>query len=236
MKETLADSRKLQAIIFDVGGVLLHPDGELMVNVLEPVIGYRLDPQICQDSFLLTDHRLVGRSVNEQEKIHIWAEMLQLPFQSAASAWKVLSQLDNGMPNLWGKIDPCTIEILSGLRAYGFTMGVLSNARGNVEKLLVALDLAGFFDDIIDSAVVGLEKPDPRAYLLAAQRLGTPISDCAYIGDSLDEIEAADRLNMYPVLYDRLDLYKNKHSFCVLQQLCLLPGLLKNKIFYDAPQ
>jgi putative hydrolase of the HAD superfamily len=226
MREVLAEEKKVQAIIFDVGGVLLHPDGELMVRALEPVVGYRLDPQICQASFLLTDHQLVSRVVGEREKASVWANVLHLPSHLALQAWKVIVQLDSEIPNLWGKIDSDTLDLLSTLLARGFTLSVLSNARGNVEKLLLAAGFTGFFADIVDSALVGLEKPDPRSYLLAAQRLGISPGSCAYVGDSLAEIEMAGRLGMYPVLYDRCGLYTPASEFSVLRQLCLLPKLL----------
>ncbi len=228
MKDALADEKKVQAVIFDVGGVLLHPDGELMARALEPVVGYRLDPQICQDSFLLTDHQLVDRTVDEQEKARVWAGVLHLPSHLALQAWEVITQLDSEIPNLWGKIDPDTLDLLSALQTRGFTLSVLSNARGNVEKVLLAAGFTDFFADIVDSALVGLEKPDPRSYLLAAQRLGISPGSCAYVGDSLAEIEMASRLSMYSVLYDRCGLYAPAPGFTVLQQLCLLPELLSS--------
>lgn len=226
MKRVQEISGLPHGVLFDVGGVLLHPDGELVSRTLEPLVGYRIDSRICQDSFLLTDYHLGNGALSESDRATIWAQNLRLPPQLALLAWKSVSQLDNELPNLWGEIDPCATSVLRELRGAGLKIGALSNARGNVEQLLISLGLAEYFDDVVDSFLVGLEKPDPRIYLLAAQRLGLQINKCAYIGDGVVEVEAARTLSMFPILYDRLGLQEMADSFYKLQSLCQLSELL----------
>lgn len=53
----------------------------------------------------------------------------------------------------------------------------------------------------IFSCVVGLMKPDPRIYRLAAERLGVEPSDCLYVGDGIgQELPGAAEVGMHPVM------------------------------------
>ena len=64
-----------------------------------------------------------------------------------------------------------------------FRLGVVSNSYGNMPALLTEAAL-GPFEIILDSAVVGIAKPDPALYRLAADRLGIPPAAILHVGDS----------------------------------------------------
>ncbi len=64
-----------------------------------------------------------------------------------------------------------------------YRLGVVSNSYGNMEALLDEAALAPFAV-IVDSEVVGLRKPDPAIYALAADRLGLGPADVLHVGDS----------------------------------------------------
>ena len=54
---------------------------------------------------------------------------------------------------------------------------------------------------ILDSAEVGVEKPDPRIFLAAANRLGLPAACCAYVGDLYEiDILGARAAGFRPIL------------------------------------
>lgn len=73
-------------------------------------------------------------------------------------------------------------------------MALVSNFYGNVETVLGEMGLAGMFDKVIESAVVGIRKPDPRIFVLGAEALGLTPGECVVTGDSYDkDIEAAKR-------------------------------------------
>lgn len=83
-----------------------------------------------------------------------------------------------------------------GLRALagtGVALAVVSNAFGTVEEDLRTLELCQVGDGpgvevgaVLDSAVVGLEKPDPAIFALALDRLGgVPAERAVHVGDSV---------------------------------------------------
>ena len=64
-------------------------------------------------------------------------------------------------------------------------MVLVSNFYGNVEAVLSDFDLRRYFQAIIESAVVGVRKPDPRIFQLGVDALGLKPSQVLVIGDSL---------------------------------------------------
>jgi putative hydrolase of the HAD superfamily len=61
-----------------------------------------------------------------------------------------------------------------------------------VARLLEALGLAGWLDAVVDSGVVGFEKPDPRIFRHAAAALGVEPAEAVHVGDlySVDVVGA----------------------------------------------
>ena len=64
-----------------------------------------------------------------------------------------------------------TRQVLSQLREKGIPMALVSNFYGNVETVLEEMQIRDFFCDVIESAQVGIRKPDPRLYALGVEAL-----------------------------------------------------------------
>lgn len=65
-----------------------------------------------------------------------------------------------------------------------FPMVLVSNFYGNVEAVLKDFDLLRYFNKVIESAVVGVRKPDPRIFELGLEALDLSAQDVLVIGDS----------------------------------------------------
>jgi len=57
------------------------------------------------------------------------------------------------------------------------------------------------FTDVVVSRDVGLRKPDPRIYSLAAERLGVSTSECVFVDDLDVNLEPAQALGMTTILH-----------------------------------
>jgi len=86
--------------------------------------------------------------------------------------------------NLWRRPVAGMIELVDELRAAGVGVGVLSNSEGALEALFDEIGWHGRFDAVIDSGRVGIEKPDPRIFAIAARALGVAEASLIHIGDS----------------------------------------------------
>ncbi len=65
-----------------------------------------------------------------------------------------------------------------------YPMVLVSNFYGNVEAVLEDFDLRKYFKSIIESAVVGVRKPDPAIFALGVEALGLKPEEVLVIGDS----------------------------------------------------
>ena len=61
---------------------------------------------------------------------------------------------------------------------------LVSNFYGNIEAILDDFGLLCFFEKVIESAVVGVRKPDPAIYRLGVEALACPPENIAVVGDS----------------------------------------------------
>jgi epoxide hydrolase-like predicted phosphatase len=94
-------------------------------------------------------------------------------------------------------------EMVDGVRAIrraGTPMGLLSNAVGDAAVYDRAL-LEELFDAAVISNQVGLRKPDPAIYELAAERIGVRPAACVYVDDIGANLKPARALGMATVLH-----------------------------------
>ena len=75
------------------------------------------------------------------------------------------------------------IPVLEKLKEH-YPMVLVSNFYGNVESVLSDFGLRHFFDNIIESAVVGVRKPDPKIFALGVEALGLEPEQVLVVGDS----------------------------------------------------
>ena len=66
-------------------------------------------------------------------------------------------------------------------------MVLVSNFYGNISVVLQEFGLDGIFAEVIESAVVGIRKPDPQIFLLGVDALGMKPEEVTVVGDSLEK-------------------------------------------------
>lgn len=66
-----------------------------------------------------------------------------------------------------------------------YPMVLVSNFYGNIEVVLQEFHLEGLFQKIIESAVVGIRKPDPQIFQLGVDALGLAPEEVMVVGDSM---------------------------------------------------
>lgn len=77
-------------------------------------------------------------------------------------------------------------EVLLQLRER-YPMVLVSNFYGNIATVLREFRLDGIFQTIVESAVVGVRKPDPRIFTLGVEALGLRPDEVIVVGDSMDK-------------------------------------------------
>lgn len=104
---------------------------------------------------------------------------------------------------LWSWVLPGVPEALRRLRELGLRLVVVSNSDGSVERALAELGLAAQMDAILDSHVVGFEKPDPRFFAHALRISGAEVGRTAHVGDMYyQDVHGARSAGLHSVLLD----------------------------------
>jgi epoxide hydrolase-like predicted phosphatase len=97
------------------------------------------------------------------------------------------------------------IDFMAGLRERGLRMALLTNNVREWEAQWRAKlpEIDAIFEVVVDSAFVGMRKPDPEIYELTLERMGGGIepADCVFVDDVDVNCEAARALGMRAVLF-----------------------------------
>ena len=110
--------------------------------------------------------------------------------------------------NLWENVPADVPAALERFKGLGLQTAVVSNANGRLHVLFDRLGLSRHFDLILDSAVEGLEKPDPRLFRVAIDRLGADPDRTLHLGDFYHvDVVGARAAGLRAVLLDPADLY-----------------------------
>ena len=93
---------------------------------------------------------------------------------------------------LWCRQMEGAREALDALRALGLRIAVVSNSDGRAESHLANVGLLAGVEFVVDSHLVGIEKPDPAIFAVALERLGARPDRALHVGDirSVDEAGA----------------------------------------------
>ncbi len=84
----------------------------------------------------------------------------------------------------------------------GLRLALLTNnVREWEPRWRAMLPVDELFETVVDSAFVGMRKPDPRIYELTLERLGLPAEACAFLDDLEPNVVAARALGLHAVLF-----------------------------------
>ncbi|MDP8944202.1 MAG: HAD family phosphatase [Actinomycetota bacterium] len=99
--------------------------------------------------------------------------------------------------------NPEMIEFMRRLRGRGLRMALLTNNVREWEPRWRAMlpEIDDIFEVVVDSAFVGVRKPDPEIYRVTLERLGGGVraEDCVFVDDVEPNCEAASELGMRAV-------------------------------------
>lgn len=152
--------------------------------------------------------------LSDSEKQSFWTAFTRLLFERARVHClpdEIIVHAD-AISEIFGSrcfhLFPDVKETLSGLKASGLRLGLISNWHGGLHYFCEELGIAQHFDAVVSSADVGCEKPDPRIFSEALTRLRTSPEQTLHVGDSIDDdFRGAKAAGMDSVLVDRRGLH-----------------------------
>lgn len=238
---------RVRALFLDIGDTLVyaHPSSaEIMAHVCGAA---GLDISVAQIEAV--DETVAPRVLQRQSD----GELYSISPQSSERFWywvygEILAELDVPValrPELsrrfhqrfmaletW-RLFPDALPALETIQQRrqeeGLVVGVISNWEDWLETLLAQLEIDRYFDFIIVSAGVRLEKPDPAIFHAALARARVAATQALHVGDSLHaDVGGARATGITPVLIDRRGRYARERigEVTVIRSLAELPPLL----------
>jgi putative hydrolase of the HAD superfamily len=196
-----------RALLLDLGGTVFRCGSELMglYGEREPAVRAvvaRRGPLGPEPDALWS--AMLREEITERE---YWQRRCNEVGAALGRAWHI----QEFMHTLYALADdvmrPEARALVADARAAGVAIGALSNdLRAFHGETAMARDpFLADVDVLVDGSVTGILKPDPRAYALAAQRLGRDPRDIVFVDDMPWNVAGARRAGMIALELDLAD-------------------------------
>jgi epoxide hydrolase-like predicted phosphatase len=178
-----------------VKGLLVDYGGVLTTNLFGSFAAFcadeGLDPQALRHAF--AGDREAAKLLVKFEKGVVGEEEFE-----AALAGKLGVAPERLIDRLFAKMqpEPLVIEAVAAAKRYGVRCGLLSNSWGHRYDRTRWEEL---FDATVISGEIGMRKPDPGIYALAAEKLGVAPKAIVFVDDIPHNLTPAEELGMATV-------------------------------------
>ena len=179
----------IKAIIFDFGGVLLDWNPHYLYQRYFPDQPKAIDQFLAEINFYEWNA--------QQDKGRSFAEgIAELSKQFPQHAHLIQTYFDRWEESISGPING-SVDILRRLKQKGYPVYGLSNwSAETYPRARLKYPFFQWFDDVILSGAVKLNKPDPAIFKLLLYKVGYPASECLLIDDSQPNIDTANKLGL----------------------------------------
>lgn len=224
----------LKAIFFDLGGTLLHLSYPFFQREFAR-LNLALDETrffvaVSEANAVISELMLRQAGTTDASRLPLLfnrlLESLDFPFEREHFIRDIILA-EHRRANLWHYCLPDTDKLLASLQER-YRLAVISNADGRAESLIAKAGLLPFFEFVVDSAIVGVEKPDPKIFEIATQKMGVAPEESLYVGDiyAIDAL-GAKRAKMKVALIDKCGFYANQVP--VISSIFDLPFFLEKR-------
>jgi len=201
----------VDAVLVDSGGVLLLPGPDAFRRLLRP-FGARPDDETCRRAHYAGMHEVDRLGAPDWPLVdRVVARAAGVPEARIDEAVAAVESLYRTEP--WVPVEGAAHALVM-LQEAGYPLAVVSNAEGTMEAQLAAHRVCSVDGGevaevavVIDSAVVGVEKPDPGIFDLALKVLDVDPGRCVYLGDSVHfDVAGALAAGLRPIHVDPFGL------------------------------
>lgn len=185
-----------EAFIFDMDGVLI--DSETFYTEMEQINFIQLGLNISHEEHITyqgtaTDE--MWKKIKAKHKVpYSIDELVKMTNDLTIPVFKNMEKMEP-MPGV--------IKLLDKLKSRKIPLALASSSFPEViEIVLDKTGLRDYFDEVVNSRMVGKSKPAPDIFLLAANQLNISPQRCIVIEDSTNGITAAKSAGMYCIAYN----------------------------------
>jgi putative hydrolase of the HAD superfamily len=227
-----------ECFLFDAGHTLLRLNPsreELLLGILKDH-GMETTLGKVKVAFMMNDHMMnVGgfTILSKEEKLQYWREYTENLLNSTGLPMDSLDDLTESIsgafcsPKSWAPYYDVK-PTLEKLRDSGCIMAIVSNAEVCLYRTLEMNDLSQYFETVVISEEVGVEKPDPSIFREALSRLDILPEKCVHTGDMVDaDVRGARESGITPVWLDRNQMGRYTTDMLRINTLTDLPVMFR---------
>jgi len=210
---------RYDAVLFDMGYTLIYfePPQEVIIREALRTLGVERSVAEIEAAF-----RVVYADYDRAEETATFpateehdrqvqqgfgrALLAQLGLVTDEQAWRSYAGAMEAWFSRPGVIRPYpeVIEVLTGLKARGYRLGIISNWSWNLRERVAQVGLDGYFELIWASAYAGCNKPHPDIFRQALARMDLLPARTLYVGDSYrHDVIGARNAGLDAALLDR---------------------------------
>ncbi len=194
----------LRGLLVDYGGVLTS---SVVRSFRAWCVRAGLPPDLAKQTFAEAYGSVDGNSpVHHVETGRMTGEQFAVGLAEALSARAGVEVPSDGLIEaLFADValDERMLAAVLAVRGAGIRTGLLSNSWGRSDYPLERFD--ELFDAVVISGEVGLRKPDPEIFALAATRIALAPSACVFVDDLETNVRAAEAVGMVGVHHRRTE-------------------------------
>lgn len=176
----------VQAVIFDIGGVLLTLGTDEYLRAIADTLN---TPDVFE-LYRTYAHALDRGEISETE---LWQRLAGRPIAEDA--------FDAAFAEYFRPI-PQMLHLARQLRQRGVRTAILSNTVPSHVRVMRGMGFLDDFHPVAMSCEIGHRKPEPEALQYVLDRLGLPPAAVGYIDDVAENIAIGKRLGVKTLLHD----------------------------------
>ena len=176
-----------KSIVFDLGGVMVDFDPK--AYLVDRLCNAEIEEQVYELTFGSEEWKLLDAGeISRFEGNHRMLEKAR----AAGRAFEAQGVLDDWLHILRPRHR--MQDLVRRLKSHGYCVYYLSNIPQDVLDLLTAQGILEQFDGGVASCEVHINKPDPRIYQALLEKYSLKASECVFIDDRLENVQAAFEL------------------------------------------
>ena len=214
-------------LLIDVGGVLLLPDPAVLADVLS---GWSVE--LDTEGYDARSYYLGAAALDAA--IGVGADWRKSGYGTHLTSLGLPPEYESDAVDallvrtgFWTRPIASSVSGLGVLVEAQIPVGIVSNADGTVEEQLRTSGICQLgpgeltaVDAIIDSGVIGLEKPDARIFHRGAEAIGCEHERCIYVGDLIYfDVAGAWGAGLWPIHFDPFHVCPHRGSHDHVKEL-----------------
>jgi len=183
----------IKAIVFDYGGVIKINDSDLIADICEYL-------NINKEDWLKEYFQINDLDSTQNVSFEDVFKMVTLKFNDEEEAQNHVLEL---MKSHKGKyhLNNELIDTIKEFRNKGYKTALLSNNSIELRNKLEDIGIINIFDEVIISAEVGFQKPEPKIFQILFDKLRVKPNEVVFIDDTPRSLGGAGDIGYIPVLF-----------------------------------